>query len=95
MQFDVNNRYLVSYGKESVNFIPLDKKDVFRLSLQGGTAGYRSRSALLLFEVFRSHLINKKKLSRIINLQFVSQDTNNFRCELACQEKDRKFIKFW
>ena len=72
MQFDVNNRYLVSYGKEFVNFIPLNKKDVFR-----------------------SYLINKKRLSRIINLQFVSQDNENFRCELACQEKDRKFIKFW
>ena len=61
MQFDVNNRYLVSYGKEFVNFIPLDKKGVFK-----------------------SHLINKKKLSRIINLQFVSQDNDTFRCELAC-----------
>jgi len=30
MQFDVNNRYLVSYGKEIVNFIPLHKKDQFK-----------------------------------------------------------------
>lgn len=72
MQFDVNNRYLVSYGKEFVNFIPLNKKDYFK-----------------------SYLINKKRLSRIVNLQFVSQDYENYRCEVACQEKDRKFIRFW
>jgi hypothetical protein len=75
MEFDLNDRFLVSYGKEIVNIIPLDEEENPNK--------------------YFNYIIDKKSLSFAIDLQFVSQSKSEFRCEIACKAKDRKFVRFW
>ena len=71
LYFDVNSRFLATYGSQTVNIISMESgKDEIQLTYH----------------------IDDKKFSEIVGIQFVSEDTQNYRCDLACKMLSSKNI---
>ena len=78
MEFDINNRYLVCYGDNSVNLIPLIPSDCHP----------DNRNAQI--ESQNSIYIDQDRFERIIDMQMASDPGDTYKLYVACKVAKQK-----